>query len=156
MKNISIYILIFLGTSLYSPLRAEPTLTVTCDAPKGSRVAYGSNYSKDDKLELSAEPDSMAGVKPVFIYDDQDPKMMAIIWGDTQIEGVETQPPKAVKGIIVHLSDQQISVLETNPNGVWLHSLYPDLEFGVFHRATHHSVGIQLISNLFYARCKFR
>ncbi len=145
--------------------QAQSIVTVTCQPPKGSRISYGIPpedwlVQRDDsqsRFELETGETSFTGVNPIFLLDGENPQEMIVIWGDTKVEGVpeELIRSDAKKLPIVHLSENQITAVESYSNGVWVHSLYPKLGFGVFTRQTHYTGVEHAIGAVFYSKCRF-
>lgn len=137
---------------------ARPVLTATCEAPTGSRIDYGTEGLDDAaELKLTVGEDSITGSTPIFIVND-DNRTMTVVWGGTKIPGVplELSAPSAKEAKIVYRSDEQITAIEILPGGIWVYSLYPELEYGLFTRQTHWMLGKHLVGNLFHSKCTFK
>lgn len=136
---------------------AKPVLTATCEPPTGPRIDYG-----DEKIGTRSEPklkvqeDSFTGITPIFIVNDDE--TMTVVWGGTKVQGVpeEMSAPSAMEAKIIYRSDEQITALEIVSGGIWVYSLYPELEYGVFTRQVHWMLGKHLIGTLFHSKCAFK
>jgi len=132
-------------------LLAKPILTVVCEPPKGPRIDYGSEAFTESPFKLEKTEDSFTGVNPTFIFDDQDSSNAIMLWGTTR--GLEET--KAQQVPIIMRTKDQISLIEVDGNGVWVHSLYPQLGFGIFTRQGHWTGTNHAKGMIFYAKCNF-
>jgi len=74
----------FVMTLLVAGLaESKPILTVSCAEPKGTRFDYGKGLMETG-MKLKTSKDGFKGVNPIFVIDDEKPKRMLVIWGDTK------------------------------------------------------------------------
>ncbi len=152
----ALFVAVLLIGILVGESKAKPSLTVTCEAPKGPRIDFGTDHLAGVlRPELQTSEDSFTGVSPTFILDDKNPGMMIVLWGNTKLPGIPEEPVRAQEFPIVHHSTSQIVVLESYANGAWVHSLYPRLGFGLFTRHSHWSTEDHAVGTLIFSRCKF-
>jgi hypothetical protein len=107
---------------------ASRSITVECDDPQGITL-YG---GKQDMAERF-------GSAPKFILDASDPKQMLVLWGSYVDSRLPEQfvdklglRPSAVKATIVFRDEDQITATRTDQQGLYIYTLYPKLEIGVF------------------------
>lgn len=128
---------------------SRPT-TVECDDPQGVTL-YG---GKQDMAERF-------GSAPKFILDASDPKQMIVLWGSYVDSRLPEQSvdklglrPSAVKATIVFRDEDQITATRTDQQGLYVYTLYPKLEFGVFSAHRHWTTG-ETAANMYHGECKF-
>lgn len=134
-----------------SEVTAEPRLvTIECNDPSGI-VYYSSKLDKAERF----------GSAPKFILDSSDPLHLVVLWGsyidsrlpENYVDALELKA-KAVKATIVYRSDDQITATRTDELGLYVYTLYPKLERGVFSAHRHWTTG-ETAANMYYGPCKF-
>jgi hypothetical protein len=133
---------------------AEPLLTISCDIPKGIKIAYGipiSEFLRPDtekkgppKAELRVPPQKGTSdgftARPTFVIDSDKTKV-TIVWSEAEGDlaqraeakrlGLPELPPyPAEQASIVKYAQDQIAALQISPpNSVLLYSFFP--QFGI-------------------------
>jgi hypothetical protein len=98
--------LLFLLLAFF-PLAAmcKPVLTATCGEPVGTR------YDQENGVLLT-KPDGFSGVTPVFILDDEKPKVITFIWGAAAwVQKELDQKVSAQEAVIVSTSKDKITAV---------------------------------------------
>ena len=130
---------------------AKPVVTVTCAEPIGSR------YDLQDGV-VRAQADRFSGVRPVFILDDDKPKVLTFIWGPADWAKRELGVQQsAQEAIIVSVTAEKITAIRTEEQGVTqMYSLYPSsgLVFFTQHRYVALAGGVPTAST-FHSKCTF-
>lgn len=129
---------------------ASRSITVECDDPRGITLYSG-------KQEIAER----FGSAPKFILDPSDPKQMIVLWGsyvDSRLpeEFVDKLKlrPSAVKATIVFRDEDQITATRTDQLGLYVYTLYPKLEVGIFSAHRHWTTG-ETAANMYHGECKF-
>jgi hypothetical protein len=129
---------------------ASRLITVECEDPQG--ITF--NGSKHDVAERF-------GSAPKFILDASDPEQMIVLWGSYVDSRLPEQfvdelrlRPSAVKGTIMFRNEDQITATRTDQQGLYVYTLYPKLEIGVFSAHRHWTTG-ETAANMYHGRCKF-
>jgi hypothetical protein len=144
--------LLFLLLAFF-PLAAmcKPVLTATCGEPVGTR------YDQENGVLLT-KPDGFSGVTPVFILDDEKPKVITFIWGAAAwVQKELDQKVSAQEAVIVSTSKDKITAVRVEEGGVTqMYSLYPQkgLVFFTQHRFITLADGVPTAST-FYSKCSF-
>ena len=142
-------VLVFLA--IVSQVDAESRLvTVECGDPQGV-VFYSSNLDVAERF----------GSVPKFILDSSDPTQLIVLWGsyiDSRLPENSVDElglrAKAVKATIVYKSEDQITATRTDELGLYIYTLYPKREVGVFSAHRHWTTG-DTAANMYHGRCKF-
>jgi hypothetical protein len=129
---------------------ASRLVTIGCGDPQGVTF-YGS------KLDIAER----FGSAPKFILDPSDPIHLIVLWGsyiDSRlpehfVDELELRA-KAVKATIVYRSEDQITATRTDGQGLYVYTLYPKLEVGVFSSHRHWTTG-ETAAHMYYGHCKF-
>jgi len=129
---------------------ASRPITVECDDPQGVTLYSG-------KQDISER----FGSAPKFILDASDPKQMIVLWGSHVDSRLPEQfvdklglRPSAVKATIVFRDEDQITAMRTDQQGLYVYTLYPKLEIGVFSAHRHWTTG-ETAANMYHGQCKF-
>ena len=146
MRNFA-FILIFASATCI----AKPALTVLCEEPIGTR------YDQVNGV-VRIKTDGFTGVKPVFIFDDEKPKILTFIWGPAEWAQRELGvKPSAQEANIISSTEEKITAIRIEEGGVThMYSLYPSrsLIFFTQHRFITLTGGVPT-SSTFYAKCTF-
>ncbi|MBI1174787.1 MAG: hypothetical protein GC139_05920 [Sideroxydans sp.] len=128
---------------------AEPLLTISCDTPKGSRMAYGVSIPERVEAEINKKPVPKAHLKgpiadgylarPTFVVDSAK-KKLTVVWSESASDleqkkkskelGVPycCSPPPATSAEIIMFTPEQISALQvTAPYTATVYSFFPKL-----------------------------
>ncbi len=130
---------------------AKPVLTATCGQPIGQRLdqVAGSIQSKSDGFD---------GVNPVFIIDDQKPKVVTYIWGPAEwARDVLKMKAAAQDALIVSATDDKITAVRLEgENIIQMYSLFPKKGLVLFsqHRYIDLAGGVPTVG-MFHAKCTF-
>jgi hypothetical protein len=129
---------------------ASRLITVECEDPQGITV-YGGKPEIAERF----------GSAPKFILDTSDPMQMTVFWGSYVSPRLPEQfvdkfglRPSAVKATIMFRNEDQITATRTDQQGLYVYTLYPKLEIGVFSAHRHWTTG-ETAANMYYGRCKF-
>lgn len=140
-----------------TPVWASIT-TVRCDDPRGFQIAHGKDY-RDKPNYHSEDVAEQFGSRPLFVIDSTDRNFITVIWDGAETFGKELaekySPANAVKAQIVYRNRDQISAVEPYPGGVYVHSLYPRLGYGVFTKQGHWTSGETASAWIYFAPCTF-
>lgn len=131
--------------------QAKPTMTVTCSEPNGQRVDfYGGRF--EDKQ------DGFAGIKPTFIFSDDNPKSATVIFGPaSSARELGFRDPGAFEVVVVIQNDEQITlVASTGTHIAQMYSLYPKKGIGYFtlHKHLPFQDGVASTATLI-SKCEF-
>ena len=131
---------------------ARPVLTVICEEPIGTRYDQVSGV-------VVTKADGFSGVKPVFIFDDEKPKILTFIWGPAEWAQRELGlKPSAQEANIISVTEEKITAIRIEEKGVThMYSLYPSksLVFFTQHRFITLATNGVPTSSTFYAMCAF-
>jgi hypothetical protein len=141
---------------------AAESLTAVCEALTGPRIDYErSGTQAVPHRTLSEENISGVGA-PTFFVDLTEKTVTAVI-GSTVYPGMTREqvekiaPTKAKRLPIVHVSERQITAIDSSDGGVWVYSLFPSLGYGLITRQTHSVLmGENAIGSLMPMVCKFQ
>lgn len=125
-------------------------VTVECDDPQGVTFYRG----KQDIVERF-------GSAPKFIFDSSDRMHLIVLWGsyidsrypENSVDELGLRA-KALKATIVYRSEDQITATRTDELGLYVYTLYPKLEIGVFSAHRHWTTG-ETAANMYHGQCKF-
>ena len=141
---------------------ASPLVTIECDAPTGQRFDFGPPpetwFNPTPAVpQLTESRDRYTGVHPVFVIDSTSPNKMTVVWGDTQAGGVTPAPTAATEAAVLLFNTDQITAVEVDPHGVYMHSFFPKLGIGYF--ASHRHRDLMATTGTYAqsltARCRF-
>ena len=136
-------------------------ITVNCDDPKGFTVTHGPNLPGNPPWDNEVSLRERFGSKPSFILDTDDPEQLLVLWGsyihprlrDKDIEMLDLRA-KAKRAIVVYRNANQITAIEKYQGGVYMYSLHPKLEYGVFSLHRNYKTGAAA-PYLYYGACTF-
>jgi hypothetical protein len=132
------------------PIAAKANnIVAECDDPQGV-VFYSSKLESTEKF----------GSKPRFFLDTED-KALTVFWDsyvDPKLLGQAIDyfqlKSKGEQAMVIFQNQDQITAMRTDMQGVYLYTLYPKLELGVFSAHRHWTSG-ETASNMYYGKCKF-
>ena len=131
--------------------QAKPVLTATCTQPTGQR------YDQVDG-SVQQKKDGFDGVSPIFIIDDQRPKVLTYIWGPAEwARDALKLKASAQEAVIVSISDEKITAIQIeSENIIKMYSLFPKrgLVFLSQHRYIDLAGGVPTVG-MFYSKCSF-
>lgn len=158
MLRVSIALIVALFCFSFRVLAYE--VTVSCESPVGPRVDYGPGPgSETDENVLEMSEDSFTAVEPLFILDTELRSEMKVIWGSTRPKGVSPDiipPVKAQNYPIVFWSHERIVAIDNGSSSVWVFSLYPQLEYGIFSRQKLGGIlRATATGSIMHSKCKF-
>jgi hypothetical protein len=140
---------------------AAESLTAVCEALTGPRIDYERSGTQAVPHSTLAE-ESISGVASTFFVDLTKKTVTAVI-GSTVYPGMTREqvekiaPTKAKRLPIVHVSERQITALDSSDGGVWVYSLFPSLGYGLITRQTHSVLmGENAVGSLMPMVCKFQ
>ena len=132
-------------------VQAKPVLTATCTQPIGQR------YDQFDG-SVQQKKDGFDGVSPIFIIDDQRPKILTYIWGPAEwARDALKLKASAQEAVIVSISDEKITAVQIeSENIIKMYSLFPKrgLVFLSQHRYIDLAGGVPTVG-MFYSKCNF-
>lgn len=131
--------------------QAKPVLTVTCSQPTGQRF---------DQVAGNIQPknDGFDGVNPVFIIDDQRPKIITFIWGPAEwARDALKMKAAAQEAFIVSATEDKITAVRLEGDNITqMYSLFPKKGLVLFsqHRYIDLAGGVPNVG-MFYSKCSF-
>ena len=126
-------------------------MTVTCTEPKGPRIDfYGGKFEE--------KQDGFAGVKPIFIFDDDKPSSATVIFGPaawTKEYGYKRDGAFEA-AVVVRNSEQITLIASTGTHIAQMYSLFPRNGIGYFtlHKYLPFQDGVASTAT-FVSRCEF-
>ena len=131
--------------------QARPIMTVTCTEPTGPRVDfYGGRFEE--------KQDGFVGVKPMFIFNDDKPKLATVIFGPTATaKELGVKDAGAFEAAVVVQNSEQISlVASTGTHIAQMYSLFPKKGIGYFtlHKHVPFQDGVASTATL-VSKCEF-
>jgi hypothetical protein len=134
---------------------ATPLLTVTCEAPQGVDMSYGSGLLglQEDRVETAsvAYPD----LHPTFVVEDDKPQRLLVTFRAQSARQGSPEPEPAIEAAILYNTDDQITAVAPRGEAVWMYSLFPKLGMGYFVTHNHIPFGYTSRSVATYAQCRF-
>ena len=131
--------------------QARPVMTVTCNEPNGQRVDF-----YDRKFE--EKQDGFAGVKPMFIFNDDKPSSAVVIFGPAAgVKELGLKDTGAFEAVVVVRNSEQITlVASTGTHIAQMYSLFPKKGIGYFtlHKYLPFQDGIASTATLI-SKCEF-
>src|SRR5262245_53041869 len=139
---VSLALLLVLLTACQAHAAATALLTVTCEAPQGVDMNYGSGLLglQEDRVETAsvAYPD----LHPTFVVEDDKPQRLLVTFRAQSARQEPPEPEPALEAAILYNTDDQITAVAAQGEAVWMYSLFPKLGMGYF--VTHNCSGLHL------------
>ena len=131
--------------------QAKPVLTANCTQPIGQR------YDQVDG-SVQQKKDGFDGVSPIFIIDDQRPKVLTYIWGPAEwARDALKLKAAAQEAVIVSISEDKITAIHIeSENIIRMYSLFPKRGLVLLsqHRYIDLAGGVPTVG-MFYSKCNF-
>src|SRR5215510_9386254 len=112
-------VLLLLG-AFQAPVAAKPLLTVTCDAPQGVDMSYGSGLLglREGHVETSsvAYPD----LHPTFVLEDDKPQRLLVTFRAQSPHQGPPEPEPPLEAAILYSTDDQITAVAPRGEAVWM------------------------------------
>ncbi len=126
-------------------------MTVTCTEPNGPRVDfYGGRFEE--------KQDGFAGVKPTFIFTDDKPKSVTVIFGPAATaRELGIKDAGAFEAAVVVQNSEQITLVASAGTHIaQMYSLYPKKGIGYFtlHKHLPYQDGVASTATL-VSKCEF-
>lgn len=131
---------------------APPLLTVTCAAPQGVDMSYGSGLLglRTDRVETAsvAYPD----LHLIFVLEEDTSRRLLLT---VSAQNARQGPPESsTEAAILYNTDDQITAVAPRGQSVAMYSLFPKLGIGYFVTHDHIPLGYTSRSVTTYARCQ--
>src|SRR5712664_3730456 len=126
-------VLLLLG-AFQAPVAAKPLLTVTCDAPQGVDMSYGSGLFGLREGHVETSSVGYPDVHPAFLIDEDTPQRLLVTFGVQPARPEPPAPAQPFEASIIYTTDDQITAVAPRGEAVWMYSLVPHIR----HRLLYH------------------
>ncbi len=147
-------VLLLLG-AFQAPVAAKPLLTVTCDAPQGVDMSYGSGLLGLREGHVETSSVGYPDVHPAFLIDEDTPQRLLVTFGAQPARQEPPAPAQPFEASIIYTTDDQITAVAPRGEAVWMYSFFPKLGIGYFTTHNHIPFGYTSRSVSTYALCHF-
>jgi hypothetical protein len=107
-------------------VQARPVMTITCTEPSGPRTDYYGGKFEDKK-------DGFDSVTPTFIFDDEKPEQVTVIFGPAKWVKDAGYDPGAFEATVLLKNSEQITMIASTGTHIGqMYSIFPEKGIGYF------------------------
>jgi len=118
---VSLALLLVLLTAFQAHAATTPLLTVTCDAPQGVDMSYGSGLLglREGRVEIAsvAYPD----LHPTFVLEEDKPQRLLVTFNAQSARQGPPEPEPPMEASILYTTDDQITAVAPRGEAVWMY-----------------------------------